>query len=70
MPIEKPEEIKEYLGNYGPQLYDPCASVPIAWGFKIIKRMGEDLFNKCRIKYDLECVGFGQWIIVTKRLSK
>lgn len=51
--------------------YDCDCGEPIKWGYKIINRMPEDLFNSLyNIKWGkLECIEWGHWAIVTKNLE-
>ena len=63
---------KDYISSEEEAVaYDSDCGEPIKWGYKIINRMPEDLFNSLyNIKWGkLECIEWGHWAIVTKNLE-
>jgi len=66
---KKIEGFEDALGPYEVQSYDAYSGEPVAWGFKIIKRLGEDRFNELREKAELECV-YPDWFVVSKKLTR
>lgn len=66
---EKPTGFEGDLGSYGIAFYDGNCGEPIAWGFKIIRRLGDERFNELRKFGPLECI-YPDWYLVTKTLSR
>jgi hypothetical protein len=65
----KPKGYEEYLGSYGPQLYDGTSGEITSWGFKIIKHLGEDKFDELRNFGSLEC-SYPSWYLIVKTLTR
>jgi len=61
-------KFEEYLGGYGPQLYDGWGGEPVAWGRKIVRHMGDELFAELRQLGQLEC-SYPNWFFIDKTLS-
>ena len=67
--MKKPKEFEEYLGEYGPQLYDSWCGEPVGWGFKIIKHLGDEKWAKLSEHGDLECA-YPNWFLITRKLTR
>jgi hypothetical protein len=66
--MEKPPAGYETdLSEYGPCIYDN--NEVIAWGFKILRHLGEERFQNLNNYGCLECLDWGEWILVTKKLT-
>lgn len=72
MEHQKPSSFENYLSAFEPVMYDSWCGEPVAWGFKIIKHLGEDLFRELGKHGQLECIdGFkSSWALVVKTLSR
>lgn len=72
MEQQKPPGFENYLSGFGPVLFDGYCSEPVAWGFKIIKYLGEELFRELGKHGSLECIdGFNSsWALISKTLSR
>jgi hypothetical protein len=72
MEYQKPSDFENCLSVFGPVVYDSWCGEPVAWGFKIIRHLGEDLFRELGKHGQLKCVdGFnGSWALVVKTLSR
>ena len=69
--MEKPTEYENDLSNFGAVIYDGGSGGPIAWGFKIVRHLGEERFQALWKYGRLECVGSsGQWVVVTKYITR
>ena len=70
--MKKPELEKEFgpdISGYGPQLYDSNCGEPIAWGYKILRHLGEDKWQKIGEYGRLEC-NYPSWFVITKFLTR
>ena len=69
--MKAPEGYKEYLSEYGPIFYE--GEEPVAWGFKLLKFMGEEKFTILKTMYDVVATGHDSptltWYAVVKYLS-
>ncbi|SIS77425.1 hypothetical protein SAMN05421788_1011133 [Filimonas lacunae] len=72
MQPQKPIGFEKYLSEFGPVSYDPFCGEPVAWGFKITRHLGDDLFNDLGKHGQLVCIdGFNSsWALVTKTLNR
>lgn len=72
--MKKPEGYEDDLGSYEIVAYDAYCGEPVAWGFKILNRLGEERFNALRKFGALEVVRRDPpmyvWALIAKRLSK
>jgi hypothetical protein len=67
---EMPADLRRYFGGYGPQFHDGYCGEPIAWGYMVIARMGEERWTNASEYGQLECIhGTGDWCLVTKVLT-
>ncbi|WP_300599966.1 hypothetical protein [Niabella sp.] len=68
----KPPGFENYLSSFAPVVDDPYCGEPVAWGFKIITYLGEDLFRELGKHGRLECVdGFNSsWALIVKTLTR
>lgn len=69
---QKPSGFENYLSAFGPVLHDPYCGEPVAWGFRITKYLGDELFSKLGKHGQLECIdGFNSaWALVIQTLSR
>lgn len=65
----KPKGLEENFSEYGEILFDSYSGETTAWGFKVIKRMGEVEFAEARQHGTMEYV-YPDWYLVKKRLTK
>lgn len=68
--LDKPTSFENDLSTYGPVLFDGWCGEPTAWGFKILRRLGEDRFNELRKYGSLEYLEADSWALVVKILSR
>jgi hypothetical protein len=66
---EKPAEYADVLGDYGPVILDSGCGEPIAWGFSIVRRVGQERWDGLSKYGALECIRAGEWCLVTKWLT-
>ena len=67
---EMPTDLRSFFGGYGPQFHDGYCGEPIAWGYKVIARMGEERWSKASQYGRLECNhGTGDWYLITQALT-
>lgn len=57
------------LGGYGPQLYDQNCGVPLGWGFRLLRQLGEPRLQQLRTHGELVCISMGNWALITKWLT-
>lgn len=72
MTPQKPPGFEEYLSAFGPVLHEPYCGEPVAWGFKITRYLGDELFSNLGKHGRLECIdGFtSSWALVIETLSR
>ena len=59
---EIPNELQEYLGKYGEQVYDSCCGKCIGWGYPIVKHCGGKIWSELSKYGDQECLhGNNSW---------
>ncbi len=61
-------ELLEYLGGYGPQLYDGYCGECVAWGYKVTKHCGDDVWRELGEYGKLEC-DYPDWFLITESLT-
>lgn len=73
MPVSKtfPKDLEEYFGPYDVCWYDAICGEPVAWGYPVLRHLGEELWAKAQAYGTMECDhGFSpEWCLVTKRLT-
>ena len=69
---KKPSGFEDYLSEYSIVLFDGYSGEPVAWGFIILRYLGEGLFKELGKHGELKCIdGFkSSWALVTKSLSR
>jgi len=76
--MNKPIGFENDLGDFGPVLFDGICGEPIAWGFKILRRLGEQRFKELSLIMStggggIETGGHGEmnlsWFAIVKYLS-
>lgn len=72
MEQQKPLGFENYLSEFGHVLFDGWSDEPVAWGFKITKYLGEELFRELGKHGQLECIdgSSSSWALITKTLSR
>ena len=72
MELQKPPGFEDHLSGFGPVLFDGYCGEPVAWGFKIIRHLGEELFRELGKHGQLECInGFNSSLaLVVETLSR
>lgn len=72
MEFQKPSGFENYLSEFEPIMYDGWCGEPVAWGFKIVRRLGEDLFRELSKHGQLECIDrlTSSWALITRTLSR
>lgn len=63
MEYKKPVGFEDYLSAYGPVGYDAHCGEPFVWGFKILRYLGEDLFQQLRSVARVEYIGDAYCVI-------
>lgn len=68
----QPPGFEDFLSGYTTVLFDGYCGEPVAWGFKIMRYLGEDLFQELGKYGTLKCIdGFkSSWALVIKTLSR
>lgn len=68
----KPLGFENYLSEYGAVLFDGYCGQPVAWGFKILTYLGEELFRELGKYGTLKCIdGFkSSWALIVGTLSR
>jgi len=66
---EIPAGFEDALSSYDVVFHDSWCGEPLAWGFKILGRLGTNRFDSLRRFGELERVEMGRWVLVTKRLT-
>ena len=67
--VDKPLGYETELGPYGPCIFDGWCGETIAWGFRIVSRLGDDRFNALMGHGSVECVG-GDWFLIVRKLTR
>jgi len=67
---KKPSGYDDYLSDYQIVLHDACCGEPIAWGFRIIRYLGEELYRNIDKKIITHCIDHGEWVLITKLLTR
>lgn len=70
MQFEKPSGYEDALGNYQVILVDMICGEPVAWGFPIVRHLGDEKFNKLRNFGILQYYDLDKWALVVKTLSR
>lgn len=74
MPSEQytiPEKFLPFISPVSePLLFDSYCGEPVSWGKRIIRHLGEDLFDELRRECPVECIDVGEWFIVDKTLNR
>lgn len=63
-----PPHIRDYLGNYT-EIEDSASGEPIAWGYPVIAKMGEQLWAETK-QFGEMVFDHGQWYLITKVLTR
>lgn len=67
--MEKPKGFEEYLGDYGEQIFDSWSGMPIGWGYKIVRHLGEEKWIELGKFGSFECI-YPTWFLITKKLTR
>jgi len=67
---KKPLGYEDYLSDFQIILYDECCGEPVAWGFRITRYLGDELFRKLDDHGISHCIDFGKWVLITKLLTR
>lgn len=67
--VDIPADLRGYLGNFGPQIYDGVSGKPVSWGYHIQKAAGDDVWKKLGAFGALECI-YPKWYLITKTLTR
>lgn len=73
MEIQIPKKFDGYLTGYGPVCYDGYSGEPIHWGYRIIRRLGDELWAELSKLGSIVHVGepmSSEWALVTKSLTR
>lgn len=70
MTPQKPKGYESMLSDYQVVAVDAFCGEPVAWGFKIIAHLGEELFENLRQYGSLKCIDMGKWVLVVKSLTR
>lgn len=68
-----PEDLKEYLGSFGPQAYDAYCGEPVGWGYKIVKHCGDEIWSRLSKFGEQVCLHGSYdttWVLITRKLSR
>lgn len=65
----RPPGYETDLSEYKPCLFDSCCGEPVAWGFEIVRRLGEDRFEALRQFGSLQ-YGDSKWFLITRELTR
>lgn len=71
--MKKPKGFEEYLGEYGPQLYDGWSGECIAWGFHVLQKLGDEKWAELSKYGAMECAHgtySSDWYLITKELTR
>lgn len=70
--MEKIKGFEDYLSDFGPIFRDSWSGEVVAWGFRLINRLGDEKFGELGKHGSLECdySGYGTWFLITKRLTR
>ena len=60
---DKPQGYEEDLSDYGIVAFDGFNRLPIAWGFKILNRLGDSKFEALKSFGDVVCF-YPEWALV------
>jgi hypothetical protein len=64
-----PNKFLSSLDTDETELTDSLSREPVAWGRKIIERLGEDAFNELKTTCGTHFY-HGDWFVITKRLTR
>jgi hypothetical protein len=66
-----PKDLVEYFGCYDACFYDPICGEPVAWGYPVLRQLGEELWAKAQTLGTLECDhDFDpKWFLITRYLT-
>lgn len=70
--MKKPQGFEQYLADFKAISYDGYSGEPVAWGFKIKRHLGDELFSKLKKYGDLAVISreYGSvWGLIIKRLT-
>ena len=67
--MQPPAGYENDLAPYAPCLFDSACGEPVAWGFKILRRLGDDRFNALAQFGKLEC-SYPHWFLIVKELTR
>lgn len=65
-----PKDLAEYFGPYDACFYDAICGEPVAWGYPVLRHLGDELWAKAQALGTMECEhGFApKWFLVAKHL--
>jgi hypothetical protein len=73
---EKPKGFEDALGEHETLYWDSTCKEPIMWGWKIVKKLDEDMFTRLKSEAEVECIGVGAspgsspvWVVVSHHLT-
>lgn len=65
----KPKGYENDLSEYKACLFDSCCGEPVAWGFQILRHLGQERFDALRQYGSLEC-SYPTWFLIVKSLTR
>lgn len=65
----KPTGYENDLSEYKACLFDSSSGEPVAWGFEIVRRLGQERFDALRQYGSLEC-SYPKWFLIVKTLTR
>jgi hypothetical protein len=67
---EMPADLRFFFGAFGSQLYDSYCGEPVAWGYSVLSRLGDDKWSQASEYGTLEySPGTDGWFLITKVLT-
>lgn len=67
--ITKPEGYENDLSEYKACFFDSWSGEPVAWGFEILRHLGQERFDALNKYGKLDCI-YPTWFLIVKKLSR
>ena len=67
MTHDPPAEYQDAIGQFGVVLVD--GDTPVAWGWRIVRPVGESRFEALRASHAVACIAMGEWCIIATTLT-
>ncbi len=67
--MEKPVGYESVLSDFKACVFDGYCGEPVAWGFEILEKLGEERWEALKVHGQLQCL-YPKWFLIMHELSR